>query len=408
MQTVPESIARWVGPLILASSVGWVILQVPPATESAPAPPLSRDAVQAPSDSLDWPISLNTGPDGSVWLAMRTDTGTGGAVQYDADLVYQRRWSTDFFEIPDAIAVHSSHDVFLSHRLRVPHQSTLVRHAPDGNQVQTWDIMEANVMQLDAGPEGTLFALEDLQSPHALTPPPPQLRRIGHYTADGTRLARWDVDIRTAALAAGADGRVYAGDRAGPLGGSGNVVRFNAQGARETSWVVGGEPAGMAVLPGGDLAVLHLPELANRAQVEIFTPDGQSLRDWDVPDEVSEGGYTQPIDLATGPDCNIYALVNLRPENVRALYHYTCEGRLVGVLRDFVQITGPTPTPGAPATRTPDGGSPTSPPPTPTPSHTSTPESSTPTPSATPNDPPTTPSPAAYLPWANRAEGMAP
>lgn len=401
-----------VGLLILAALVGWGIMStatLPATAESdtthpAIADPAAahpgatalppHDAPAALNDSLDFAAALNTGPDGSVWLAMRTDTGTGGAVQYDADLAFVRRWS--ILDIPYGIAVHPSGDVFLVHQLHIPHQSTLVRYAPDGSRVHTWDILEAYAMQIDTGPGGALFTLEDLRSPHAVTPPPPNVRRIGHYTADGTRVHRWDVDIRTTALAVGTDGRAFAGDRAGPFGGSGYIVRFGAGGGRETSWVVFGEPSGMGVLPNGQVAVLHLPELANRARIEIFSPDGQLIRGWNVPDEVQAGIYVQPIDLATGPACDIYALVNLRPDNARVLYHYHCDGTLIRTLSDFVQLTGPLPTAAPPITRTPTptGGTATVTPtstgtpygptdtPTPTLDSTSTP-TSTPTPSIT-------------------------
>jgi hypothetical protein len=405
MHSALTSLKLGVALLVLALLVGWGIMPtatLPATAESAPTHPAaahpkaaalpSHDAPAAPNDSLDFAAALNTGPDGSVWLAMRTDTGTGGAVQYDADLAFLRRWS--ILDIPYGVTVHPSGDVFLVHQLRVPHQSTLVRYAPDGNRVHTWDILEAYAMQIDTGPGGALFTLEDIQSPHALTPPPPNVRRIGHYTADGTRVHRWDVDIRTTALAVDTDGRVFAGDRAGPLGGSGNILRFGAGGGRETSWVVMGEPSGMGVLPNGQIAVLHLPELANRARIEIFSPDGQSIRAWNVPQDVPTGGYVEAIDLATGPACDIYALVNLRPENARVLYHYRCDGTLIHTLRDFVQLTGPLQTAAPPITRTP---TPTGDTATPTPTSTGTPYGPSDTPTltlASTSTPTSTPTPS--------------
>lgn len=148
------------------------------------APVVSSNAPNTSQDFRDVPLAVETTPDGDVWFGMVTDTLSGGAVQYDTDLVYRRLWKSDAVT---ALAAHPGGDLFTAGlRDSAATVDFIGRIGPDGQERARWRV-PGRIDRLAAGSDGTVMALTAVVNGSVVR------HRVHHYSADGAPLRDWQV-----------------------------------------------------------------------------------------------------------------------------------------------------------------------------------------------------------------------
>jgi len=284
----------------------------------------------------DQPIAVDAGPDGSVWVLLRTTSNSAGAAaQFSADLVLRHQWR--FTQLPVGLAAHPNGDIYLNHwrpQGNFP-GTTIIRRTGNGLSVHSWPVDNAPA-GLDAGADGTLHVLTGATAPESW--------RVFQFAADGTPLSDWVVGRGVLAVAAAPGGDVILGlaAQAGATPIPGEVARYDGDGVRRAGWAVPGRLTGVDVAPDGRVFVAFQPAEAVFGRVEAFTADGQSQIAWNVPGSVGENSSAQVGDIAVGAGGDVYVLAQVllnrldrrgRPFSV--LYRYSAEGELLNVRRDF-------------------------------------------------------------------------
>ena len=322
------------------------LIPLGPAGHAGESAPVVSNAPNTALDFRDVPLAVETTPDGDVWFGMFTDTLSGGAVQYDTDLVYRRLWKSDAVT---ALAAHPGGDLFTAGlRDSAATVDFIGRIGPDGQERARWRV-PGRIDRLAAGSDGTVMALTAVVNGSVVR------HRVHHYSADGAPLRDWQVADGAESLAVAPDGTVIVGDWTSSNV-HGSVSRYGSNGWLQTSWDIDGRPTGIDVFSNGHVAVAHQTVDASGGQIDIFTANGAGVRVWDVPGAAGEDVQSELGDLAIGAAGDIYLLVQISRTDIdTVVYHFDDDGVLKHELRDVVQVSvGPPPTPSRPTAGAPD------------------------------------------------------
>jgi hypothetical protein len=370
----------------------FAVLSLPMALpDRPPAKPRHLLAADAP----DRPVAIDVAPDGRVWLAMASDTGSlAGAAVYTADLAFEVAWG--LAGEPGDITVDGNGDVYVDEWPNdAPLSATrrvISRFTAEGRHQRSWPFPDGDALAFDGRPSAGVVALAKDD----------KKRRVFTFDASGATEFQWPaewpatgVEQRVTDMAVGPTGDVFV---AAPLFLVGNVFRFGPDGDAIATYAAGSMPVAVDVGTDGIIYAVGGGDMPGATVFLLHDPNGMSS--WP-----KTGVWIDDVwstDLAVAPGGDVYVLVEIRdpvgPDSHHEVRRYGADGRLLGSIREFRGIQGSP----RPATATP-GPTPTA---NPT-DATEKPTSSAPTPTETPTVAPPTPSAGVVLmPVAVRGAGL--
>ena len=354
--------------------------------------PSANMADTVSADGPDQPMSIDVGADGTVWLALGSDTVTGGAHQLTADLKPLSGFASS--NLSTGIAIDSAGNVLLLESLRPPapgDRTSIAVYSADGLHQKSWAVDGGPASNMDAASEArsawTLFS--PTTAPPGMTPIPEAAR----YD-DGVRaVGGYPTDEDARRIAGSPDGSFYvASDRTVE---SREIRRFSAEGALLSTWTIEHPILAIDVNEAdGALWVASLPPPLpdlSKTRIQRFAPDGGT------PPGTASADFEMDVDAidiaagsqatSSGVTCSVYGIGSFGIGALWTIARHDCDGTPLETSRDIPQVsvwtpvptatTGPVSTPTFPST-------PTIEPPT-----TETP-GTPPTPGATPSSVPST------------------
>jgi hypothetical protein len=353
-------------------------------------------SVAAPADAEDWPVAVDVGHDGRVWLAMRTDVPSlGGLARYSDGLKFESAWG---LEGPAQALGHGPDGHVYAGEIAVDSgtegPSRISRFEPEGGQ-QGSNPLEGEARALALDLLGSIFVLEQLPVPDM-----PPRQRVAQYawhgSYQGTLIEHtWPYFVIDVGASA-ADEWIYVATASDNIGAEGRVTGFRLpQATARNWWRTPGQPIALSVDVTGRVFVADMGVEGGGQSFpyRFIVYDALGAELWRCPVEDAS-----IVDIAAGLEGQAYLLLDPRDQGRRQLRRYGPDCALLDWIDRFEPVQGLsrplTATPGPTSSSTPTPGLST-PTPTPSPSPSNTPITPSPTPiTLTPTPIPPSPTPS--------------
>lgn len=308
MPLMREHGSRW---LLLSVAALGTLLSVGLARGQAPAP--------AALDAPDYPSSLTSASDGSVWVGLQTDTLSAVTV-FEPDWALRKEFLVGVFEARLAM---TSGDELVASGYGFD-RSRYYRYDRNGRHQGSWDTVDTLVLDLDVAGGDELVSLE-VQRDHPRADEWPLVAdRLRRYAPSGRLLTELPMEERAKAVAAASDGSLHVAADSGSN--DTQLLRISSRGEPVVLGTVAGRVVGMDFGPDDELFVGLRDETPTGRvdHLRVEENGAQVLSSWPVCHE--------PRDIAVTADSRILVLskTELQPS---ASVSAVCEYDRSGVLR---------------------------------------------------------------------------